>query len=50
MLISFHAGSLGCAPTPSQYFARVRSRAISLNGRALAFSSYRFVGFFGIGL
>lgn len=50
MLKSFHTGSLGCAPTPSQYFARDRSRAISLYGRALAFSSYRLVGRFGIGL
>lgn len=50
MLKSFHTGSLGCAPTPSQYFARDRSRAISLYERALAFSSYRLVGRFGIGL
>lgn len=50
MLNSFHTGSLGCAPTPSQYFARDRSRAISLYARALAFSLYRLVGCFGMGL
>lgn len=29
---SRHAGSEGCAPTPSQYFARAISILISLNG------------------
>lgn len=33
MLSSFHAGSLGCAPTPSQYRARDTSSRMSLKGR-----------------
>lgn len=32
MLSNLHAGSLGCAPTPNQYFALTLSRRISLNG------------------
>ena len=50
-LNNFHTPSLGCAPTPSQYFARDRSRATSLYGLALrACSVERFVGRWGRGL
>ncbi len=41
---NLHAGSLGCAPTPSQYFALTLSRRISLNGLPSPSS-----GVFGIG-
>lgn len=33
MASNLHAGSLGCAPTPSQYFARAVSSLMSLYGR-----------------
>lgn len=50
-LINRQTPSLGCAPTPNQYFARDRSRAISLNGRAWrACSLVRSVGRWGMGL
>ena len=36
ILNNLHAGSLGCAPTPSQYFALDVSSRISLNGLPLS--------------
>lgn len=51
MLNNFHTVSLGCAPTPSQYFVLDRSSAIFLYGLApLASSAVRPVGFCGIGI
>ena len=38
MFKSFHALSLGCAPTPIQYFALDTSNLTSLNGLCLGFS------------
>lgn len=49
-LNNLQTGSLGWAPTPSQYFALELSKAMSLNGFGDFASSGTSVGFFGIGL